>query len=193
MPGAAERLQPDDTLVVVGIRRADCSITLGRWEPGMPPSEHRSAVRKLLEWWGEFCDTIINIRREQAIELDGLLHELERTTAACHVARDVKEDGTARDCKGHQWRGLNKLIEECGELIAVLGKLHAYPNGGHPDEHRNEPLLQRVMKELADVEAAIEFFQEANPGLKLPERVVFKLNRFRGWDAESGMSGVRGG
>jgi len=51
--------------------------------------------------------------------------------------------------------GLAKLIEECGELIQVAGKLLAYPNGKHPDGAGC--LHLRLEAELADVAAASSF------------------------------------
>lgn len=31
------------------------------------------------------------------------------------------------------WKGIGKLIEECGEVLQVAGKAIAFPRGPHPD------------------------------------------------------------
>lgn len=94
------------------------------------------------------------------------------------------------DCVPHEapvvrWRGIAKVVEECGELTVELGKLMAYPNGEHPDAADRGPLLRRVENELADVLAAVEFFASENSaGLDLERihsRRAMKLVRFRGW------------
>lgn len=64
--------------------------------------------------------------------------------------------------KSMKWNGIAKLIEECGELTCVLGKLIAYPNGNHPDEKYQSPLVIRLDDEIADVIAACEYFIERN-------------------------------
>jgi NTP pyrophosphatase (non-canonical NTP hydrolase) len=56
-----------------------------------------------------------------------------------------------------KWIGIAKLQEEMGELQAVLGKLHAYPDGQHPDMRYSAPLTHRLQEELADVIAACQF------------------------------------
>jgi hypothetical protein len=57
------------------------------------------------------------------------------------------------------WPGTSKLIEEQGELIQVLGKLMAL--GGSTD-HWSGDLRKMLVEELADVQAAIVFFEEWN-------------------------------
>lgn len=84
-----------------------------------------------------------------------------------------------------QWAGLAKLIEECGELIQVAGKLIAYPDGDHPD---GEPLLQeRLMDEIADVQAAADFVTHNNPlDLdRIDERVHAKFVQFTVWHQQA--------
>lgn len=83
--------------------------------------------------------------------------------------------------------GLAKLAEECGELLQVVGKKLAYPEGDHPDGVG--PLDERMQEEMADVMAAILF--TANK-LKLDveaigNRMETKIALFEKWD-ESGIS-----
>lgn len=79
------------------------------------------------------------------------------------------------------WRGIGKVIEECGELGQVLGKLIPFPDGNHPDG--NGDLCARVEREIADVYAALDYFVETN-GLNRREIMtcrLAKLSKFRGW------------
>lgn len=79
------------------------------------------------------------------------------------------------------WPGTSKVIEECGELLQVLGKLIA--NGGKPDHWDGTNLHHRLVEELADVFAALTFFMEIN-GLDrelIEERAKLKLERFHKW------------
>ena len=80
------------------------------------------------------------------------------------------------------WPGLSKLSEECGELIQVIGKIAAYPDSPHPD---GSDLRQRLMEEMADVAAAIEFVQitnwEAFNPTAFTDRRRLKLGRFLRW------------
>jgi len=58
------------------------------------------------------------------------------------------------------WPGTSKLIEEMGELQQILGKLiGAHGEARHFD---GSNLRERLVDELADVLAAVRFFQEAN-------------------------------
>lgn len=78
------------------------------------------------------------------------------------------------------WPGVAKLIEECGELQQVLGKLGAYPDGEHPD---GSNLVGRLHDELADVLAAIDFVAVVNDldGEAIMNRLLVKRERFQGW------------
>lgn len=84
-------------------------------------------------------------------------------------------------------RGLVKLAEECGELVQVVSKMIAYPDlqmailGSHPD---GSNLRNRLIAEIADVRAALEFVESR---LKLPqdsERVEIKITMYHQWDSE---------
>ena len=60
---------------------------------------------------------------------------------------------------GTVWPGLSKLIEECGEVLQVGGKLMG--SEGRTD-HWSGDLNQMLVEELGDLRAAITFFTEAN-------------------------------
>jgi len=76
-------------------------------------------------------------------------------------------------------RGLSKLTEETGELLQLLGKLAVFPSGDHPDGKGD--LYKRVAEEIADVRAALIFFQEANSIDLDLDRVSRKYELFRTW------------
>lgn len=78
-----------------------------------------------------------------------------------------------------KWRGIFKLIEEQGELLTVLGKLGPFPDGVHPDGAGN--LRPRLVDELSDVKAAIEYFEDANSLMRDHNRVHQKNERYRKW------------
>lgn len=80
-----------------------------------------------------------------------------------------------------RWAGYCKVLEECGELTAVLGKLGPYPDGEHPDGAGN--LIRRIEEELADVIAACTYFKDEN-GLDtqfIADRIERKLQTYREW------------
>lgn len=79
------------------------------------------------------------------------------------------------------WTGIFKVLEECGELTTVLGKLGPYPDGNHPDGKGN--LIRRLEDELADVIAASTYFAENN-GLDLEyikARIAMKKQTYDEW------------
>lgn len=79
-------------------------------------------------------------------------------------------------------QGRSKLTEECGELIQVLGKIDAYGVGKHPDGLKN--LGERLVDEIADVEAAIAFvkYKMKLDGKKIKKRKQVKLELYHKWD-----------
>lgn len=80
--------------------------------------------------------------------------------------------------------GLAKLIEECGEVIQIAGKLLAYPKGVHPDGKGH--LHTRLENELADLSAAMTFVAETHnlDELGIHNRKTQKLHQFRAWHAD---------
>lgn len=79
------------------------------------------------------------------------------------------------------WPGLSKLIEECGEVIQVCGKLIA--TGGAEQHWDGSNLRDRLVEELGDLDAAITFVaQECD--LDLPSFAIRsweKFERFQAW------------
>jgi NTP pyrophosphatase (non-canonical NTP hydrolase) len=85
------------------------------------------------------------------------------------------------------FKGINNLNEELGELQQVIGKLHAYPTGEHPDGKGH--LYIRLEEEIADVLAAIGHVIDNNLEVsldKITKRVEEKMDLFDSWD----MSGI---
>lgn len=80
-----------------------------------------------------------------------------------------------------RWVGHHKLVEELGELLQVLGKIAAFPEGDHPDG--GPPLLERVQKEMADVQAAITHYRRGNGLDHMSDRYSKKLELFRSYPA----------
>lgn len=83
------------------------------------------------------------------------------------------------------WPGLAKLIEECGELLQVAGKVIAYPAGEHPD---GSDIVARLNEEIADVAAAIKFVVQENSSINATnfrDRRDMKVDRFQRWHREA--------
>lgn len=83
-----------------------------------------------------------------------------------------------------EWAGLSKVVEECGELIQVAGKLMAID--GQAEHWDGTNLHDRLNEELADVMAACRFFIAQNQLEEEPilDRVAEKMALFRRWQAE---------
>lgn len=83
-----------------------------------------------------------------------------------------------------EWAGLSKLVEECGEVIQVAGKILA----GSPDEHWDGTHLPtRMANELGDLLAAVDFFLSMNPNLDptvVLERRDRKTDLFDEWHTQ---------
>lgn len=81
--------------------------------------------------------------------------------------------------------GVPKLIEECGELIQVLGKKLAWWNTNEPHWDGSD-LDKRIVEEMGDVMAAIDF-AATKLGLDyitIARRRLAKLAVFQEWDAD---------
>jgi len=80
-----------------------------------------------------------------------------------------------------EWPGVSKLVEECGELLQVCGKLMG--TGGQAEHWDGSNLHEKFREELADVIAAARFVSEVNAitDPALLARVEKKLERFRRW------------
>lgn len=83
---------------------------------------------------------------------------------------------------GPIWPGLSKLLEECGEVVQVGGKLIGA--AGVCDHWDGTNLKERMEDELADLSAAIDFFVARN-GLdaeRIDRRAAAKEMKFLEWD-----------
>lgn len=80
------------------------------------------------------------------------------------------------------WNGLSKLIEECGEVSQVCGKILG--TGGTPDHWDGTHLPSRLEEELADLMAAAQYVIRRNSlsMFKIDERVMKKLDLFDTWN-----------
>jgi NTP pyrophosphatase (non-canonical NTP hydrolase) len=75
--------------------------------------------------------------------------------------------------------GLSKLVEECGEVAQVAGKVVGF--GGLGDHWDGTNLAERLADELADLEAAIIYIKQHNTLPDRGYRVADKLQKFNDW------------
>ncbi len=80
-------------------------------------------------------------------------------------------------------RGLNKLSEECGELIQIACKKASLEGQGLEPEI---DIDKRLQEEIADVLAAIDFvcFEFALDPRAIGDRKDFKLQKFKDWHTD---------
>jgi NTP pyrophosphatase (non-canonical NTP hydrolase) len=81
------------------------------------------------------------------------------------------------------WPGLLKLVEECGEVVQVCGKLLG--TGGSSTYFDDSDLREQLTEELADLLAAAQFVIEHNglDAAAIEKRVAEKRRRFEDWHA----------
>jgi hypothetical protein len=94
---------------------------------------------------------------------------------------DVRDKAGPYSIGSDTWPGLSKLIEECGEVIQVAGKLIAA--NGDPNHWDGTDLHERLQEELGDLLAAIAFVEQ-RCGLKrnaIDRRSLTKLLKFNEW------------
>jgi hypothetical protein len=119
--------------------------------------------------------------------------------AYCYPATECRDETlVGLFCRGHapvtgpysigsdHWPGVSKVLEECGELGQVLGKLLAL--NGATAHWDGSDLRLRLVEEVADVYAALDFLCEANglDRLFIDGRVQAKRALFRRWHQEQG-------
>ena len=81
---------------------------------------------------------------------------------------------------GDDWPGLAKVAEECSEVTTIVSKLMG--TGGNPDYWDGQDLRQRLIDELGDAVAAIEFATHYNGILdEVMDRAKKKLELFESW------------
>lgn len=81
-----------------------------------------------------------------------------------------------------RWPGISKLVEECGEVIQVCGKLMGKRGNV---EHWSGDMREKLHEELGDLMAAIAFVTE-HCGLDqtlIAKRASEKLKTFKKWHA----------
>jgi NTP pyrophosphatase (non-canonical NTP hydrolase) len=79
------------------------------------------------------------------------------------------------------WPGISKLIEECGEVQQLSGKIAAFPfEEVHPD---GQVLSAAIEEELGDLLGAIRYVTLQN-SLSIEARAQMKFERFMRWDRE---------
>jgi NTP pyrophosphatase (non-canonical NTP hydrolase) len=81
-----------------------------------------------------------------------------------------------------KWAGLSKLLEEAGEVIQVGGKLMG-SRGDH--NHWSGNLREKLVEELGDLYAALDFFSEHNLTDRelnmVHEQFIRKQTLFKKW------------
>jgi NTP pyrophosphatase (non-canonical NTP hydrolase) len=82
------------------------------------------------------------------------------------------------------WPGLSKLVEECGEVIQVCGKIMG--TGGQFEHWDGSNLAERLEDELGDLTAAIDFvtFHVGLLRSRIAQRAEEKFDTFERWHAE---------
>lgn len=78
-----------------------------------------------------------------------------------------------------EWNGLSKLIEECGEVIQVAGKIIG--NSGRLTHWEGSNLRDRLEEEIGDLQAAIIFVQRHN-NISPAKRASQKIDLFEDWN-----------
>ncbi|GAB3159556.1 hypothetical protein GCM10027059_06000 [Myceligenerans halotolerans] len=83
------------------------------------------------------------------------------------------------------WPGASRVIEECGELLQVLGKLIGA--GGATAHWDGTDLGERLADEISDTRAALDFFISANnlPASLIDERTAQKRAQYEQWHREN--------
>lgn len=83
-------------------------------------------------------------------------------------------------------KGLNKLAEECAELVVVKEKIDGFGSLGFHWDNPDKDLKERLEDEIADVRAAMSFVT-VSLGLddeRMWARTDRKLRLFLKWDKE---------
>ena len=85
------------------------------------------------------------------------------------------------------WKGIGKLVEECGEVLQLCGKAIPFPTGNHPDGLGS--IDTRIELELGDLLAAIAYVIDENglDGEMIHTRKAHKLYKFKEW----GLTGIQ--
>jgi NTP pyrophosphatase (non-canonical NTP hydrolase) len=86
-----------------------------------------------------------------------------------------------------EWPGISKLVEECGEVLQVAGKLMG--TRGDP-AHWSGDMREALVEEMADLVAALAFVADQclteREREAMASRTETKFERFQGWHKEGG-------
>jgi NTP pyrophosphatase (non-canonical NTP hydrolase) len=84
-----------------------------------------------------------------------------------------------------EWNGLSKLIEECGEVLQVAGKIIGAE--GETLHWDGTDLRERLTKEMGDLIAAVEYVTVKNELdiAAMRAQADSKLTLFRRWDSQT--------
>lgn len=101
---------------------------------------------------------------------------------------EIPKDGAGIYSIGSDtWPGISKLTEEAGEVMQVVGKLMGTGGSIHHWD-RNQTLAERLVEELGDLTAAIEYVIDHNDQidrLAVAERFAYKRDLFASWHDEA--------
>lgn len=88
------------------------------------------------------------------------------------------------DIGSKRWNGLSKLIEECGEVVQVGGKILGIR--GKINHFDGSNLKDRLGEEISDVLAATIFVVDKNKLNRngIMKRVEEKLQKFNEWNEQ---------
>lgn len=90
-----------------------------------------------------------------------------------------------------RWAGLQKLQEECAELLVEAAKLSAFPSGEHPDGEG--PLIERLNREMSDVFAILTWMTAYHPVIRFDyARIGGKMASYSEWCREGHLAGAAG-
>jgi NTP pyrophosphatase (non-canonical NTP hydrolase) len=85
-----------------------------------------------------------------------------------------------------EWPGLSKLIEECGEVLQIVGKLIAVDGDVSAPHWDRQDLKESLENELADLMAAIDFIGDhcEIDTARISNRAEVKRALFEKWHQE---------
>lgn len=82
------------------------------------------------------------------------------------------------------WPGIAKLMEEAGEVVQVCAKLLA--TGGRTDHWSGDDLRVRLVEEMGDLGAALDYVHAHNLLPGVTERRDAKFRQFQQWHGGNG-------
>ncbi len=128
---------------------------------------------------GDAIDQIAALREEHGLK-SKLASDLDEENG--RLRKEIRARDGILPIGGMAAGGLGKLIEECGEVLQVAGKIMASPTREHWDGKGD--LFKRLEDELADVIAAAKFVADkfGVPATNINKRIDSKIKKFWHWD-----------